>query len=75
MNLSKRIENLENKSIPGNGLTVIELKKGETDEQAQKRYCSENGITSGELDHPESLTVFLRARLTKEEWLEIYGVS
>ena len=70
MNLNHRVKKLENKSIPGDGFIVIELKLDETNEQALKRYCSENGITAGELDHPESLTVFLRPRLTKEEWLE-----
>ena len=60
MNLNKRVENLENKLRPGNGVTVISLEKGETNEKALKRYCVEEGITAEELDHPESLTVFLR---------------
>ena len=70
MNLNKRIECLGNKSFQGKGLTVIKLKLDETKEQALERYCSENGVTAGKLDHPESITVYLRAQLAKEEWLE-----
>ena len=60
MNLNKRVEILENKFRPGNGVTAIRLGKDESNEQELKRYCSENGISAGELNHPESLTVFLR---------------
>ena len=73
MNLNKRIQNLENKSNPGTGLIIIPLKKGETKEQALERYCDENGVTKEELDRRGSKVDFLRARITKEEWLEIYG--
>ena len=60
MNLNKRIETLEKKSRPGNGVTAIRLKKGETNEQALKRYCAENGIDAERLEHPDSLNIFLR---------------
>jgi hypothetical protein len=75
VNLSKRIESLENKSTPGNRFTVIQLKKGETKEQALKRYCSENDVTAEELEHPEAITNFLRAQETKEEYMERMGFS
>ena len=60
MNLNKRIETLEIERLLGNGVTVISLETGETNEQALKRYCAENRITDERFDHPESLTVFLR---------------
>ena len=60
MNLNKRIETLEMKCQLGNGVTVISLEKGETNDQAQKRYCAANGIDAERLDHPDSLTIFLR---------------
>ena len=60
MNLNKRVENLENKFRPGNGVTVIQLGKGETNEQALKRYSAENGIDAERLDHPDSLNIFLK---------------
>ena len=63
MNLSKRVENLENKSTPGKSFTVIKLKIDETNEQALKRHCAENGIDAERLEHPESLTVLLRMGL------------
>jgi len=60
MNLKGRIEKLENKLRPGNGVTVINLEKGETNEKATQRYCADNDITTEELDNQSSLTVFLR---------------
>ena len=60
MNLNRRVEKLENKLRPGNGVIAIRLGKDESSEQALNRYCSENNITAGELDHHNSLKVFLR---------------
>ena len=60
MNLKGRVKKLEIKSMPGNGVTVISLEKGETNEQALKRYSAENGINAERLDHPDSLNIFLR---------------
>ena len=70
MNLNRRIESLENKSTLEPGLIIIPLEKGKTKEQALKRYCDENGVTKEELDRQGSTVDFLRARETKEEWLE-----
>ncbi len=50
MNLNKRIETLEKKSLPRNGVTAISLERGETNEQALKRYCAESGIDAERLD-------------------------
>ena len=60
MNLNHRIKKFENKFRPGNGVTVIELEKGETNEQATQRYCAENDITPEELNIQSELTGFLR---------------
>jgi hypothetical protein len=61
MNLNKRIETLEKKHLPGNGVYVINLEEGETHEHAEQRYCAENGIPVGGLDNlrPDSLIIFL----------------
>ena len=61
MNLNRRIEKLENKLMPGNGVYIIDMKEGENTEQAQKRYCVENGITVEDLDNlgPNSLVILL----------------
>ena len=59
MNLNGRIEKLESKLMPGNGVHVINPNNGETEEQATQRYCAENGITIEELYNPKSLVVFL----------------
>ena len=75
MNLNKRIESLENKSTLGPGLIIIPLEKGETKEQALERYCDENSVTKEELARGGSTVDFLRARITKEEWLELHGVT
>ena len=60
MTLKGRVEKLENKFLPGNGVTIISLEKGETNKQALKRYSAENGIDAERLDHPDSLNIFLR---------------
>jgi hypothetical protein len=60
MNLNKRIETLEKKSLLGNGVTVIRLEKGETNDQAKKRYCAESRIDAERLERPDSLNIFLR---------------
>ena len=60
MNLKGRVQKLEIKSMPGNGVTVISLEKGETNDQALNRYCAKNEITVEDLKRQSELTVFLR---------------
>ena len=61
MNLNRRIEKLENKLMPGNGVYIIDMKEGENTEQAQQRYCVENGITVEDLGDlvPGSMVIFV----------------
>ena len=59
MYINTRIEKLEKKLTPGNGVTVIDMQKGETEEQARKRYCIETGINIRELDYHGSMVIFL----------------
>ena len=62
MTLKGRVEKLENKFLPGNGVHVIDPKVGETTEQATRRYCAENRFTVKELGNrgPESLVILLK---------------
>ncbi len=60
MNLSRRVESLESKARPGKGVTVIKMQQSETNEQAEKRYCAENAITTKELSSQSEITVFLK---------------
>ena len=59
MYLNTRVENLEKKLAPGSGVIVIEMQKGESEEQASKRHCIETGINISELDYQDSMTIFL----------------
>ncbi len=61
MNLNRRVEKLENKAMPGYGVTVINLEKNETEDQAKQRYCSTNDISVGKLEAQSKLTIFLRS--------------
>ena len=59
MNLNHRVKKLEDKHQPGNGVTAIELEKGETEDQAKQRYCAANGISVDKLEAQSKLIVFL----------------
>ena len=61
MNLSKRIETLENKRLPGYGVYVLFLEEAETHEHAEQRYCDGNGITRSDFDNrcSELLVIFV----------------
>ena len=65
MNLNKRIENLENKHQPGNGVTAIELERGETEDHAKQRHCAANGISVEKLDAQSKLIVYLVIRFRR----------
>ncbi len=60
--LKHRIQNLEKSHDSFRKVYVIKLKRGETKHKAERRYCSEEGITIDELENrpPGSLIVFLR---------------
>ncbi len=59
MNLNRRVGKLENKLLPGNGVTAIELEKDESEDQAVQRYCAAEGISVDKLNAQSKMIVFL----------------
>ena len=61
MNHKARVNKLESKLMPGNGLHVIFLEEDETNDHAIARYCAVEGIPLGDLENcgPDSQIILV----------------